>query len=944
MPRINQTSFSRGEISEELMGRIDTEAYFNAVRGAENMVVSQYGGIMNRPGMQYIAACKNHDKKTRLIPFVFGNTDTHILEFGENYIRVFREDGQVLETAATVSNATQANPVVIETVSAHGYSTGDEVFLSGVSGMTELNNRNFKITVISTTEFSLQDQITGNDIDGTGFTAHSGGGSSSRVYEIPTDYMEDELFEIKLIQSFDVITLVHPNHPVKELSRLAVDNWSLEDVAFTPDQGFPENVSATANSTGSTTVRYAVSATSDITGEEGLIGLAGIGATVNISNITKANPAEVETSSNHGFNTGHEVFIENVGGMTELNDRRFKIVVTANDKFQLSGVNSSNFTAYTSGGTATPAFAEITNSKGTNDLDNTISWDPVTDTNLYAVYREENGLFAFLGETTNTEYDDIADITPDTTDAAPASRNPFLGAGNYPNAVGSHEQRRMYGGSDNAPERIVYSQTAGSKNFTQASPLRPDDSFTATVPVRKANQVRHFVSIGDLLVFTNAAVVRVTSGDRRFSFDTIQVKTQEAVGASNLAPIIVGDSVIFEEENGERVHSARFSFTADRFVLTNLTLFSPHLLRTAKLVDWDFKPWPQPIIVSAKDDGGALCLTYNPEDQSQVTGWTRWKTSGSFRSVAAIRSAPKDKEVSLYFVVQRKIDGSTVNYIEKLVSRQFEDVRDARFVDSFLTLDNPIAVDSVTSASPLVVTTKDPHGLENGDRVDVSGIVWETSFDEVFNEVQPGHLNGNRYIVRNKTSTTFQLEVPNSGDIVDGSDFPDYVRGGSVRKVVTNLSGYRHLRNQTVVGLVDGNVVRNIEVNENGEITLPRGASRVHIGLPYISNLEFLPIESKSGGLTGRRTTQTDLVLRLYKTRGFFVGPSTDPDELSEWAQREFENYGEPTQFLTGDAEFTPYQEWKLGSDMYLRQKDPLPFSLLLYSADVDVEQLDRRP
>ncbi len=54
--------------------------------------------------------------------------------------------------------------------------------------------------------------------------------SSNVIYEIATPYSESDLFRIKFTQSADVLTLVHPNYPPKELRRYAHDDWQLVDV------------------------------------------------------------------------------------------------------------------------------------------------------------------------------------------------------------------------------------------------------------------------------------------------------------------------------------------------------------------------------------------------------------------------------------------------------------------------------------------------------------------------------------------------------------------------------------------------------------------------------------------------------------------------------------------------------------------------------------------
>ena len=74
-------------------------------------------------------------------------------------------------------------------------------------------------------------------------------------------------------------------------------------------------------------------------------------ATKTITAITQANPAVV-TSNGHGFSNGDRVFIKSVAGMTELNNKEFTVASTATNTFALSGINSTGFTAYSSGGTA----------------------------------------------------------------------------------------------------------------------------------------------------------------------------------------------------------------------------------------------------------------------------------------------------------------------------------------------------------------------------------------------------------------------------------------------------------------------------------------------------------------------------------------------------------------------------------------------------------------
>jgi len=90
------TSFVSGEFSNKLTGRTDFDKYQSAAKTMENFLVHPQGAATRRVGTQFIASVKTASAKTRLIPFEFSTTQTYILEFGNNYIRFFKDKGQIL--------------------------------------------------------------------------------------------------------------------------------------------------------------------------------------------------------------------------------------------------------------------------------------------------------------------------------------------------------------------------------------------------------------------------------------------------------------------------------------------------------------------------------------------------------------------------------------------------------------------------------------------------------------------------------------------------------------------------------------------------------------------------------------------------------------------------------------------------------------------------------
>jgi hypothetical protein len=226
------SSFTAGEISPRLEGRTNIEKYREGLSDLTNMVVMPHGGVTRRPGTEYLGEVKDSSVKTRLIPFQFKTTDTYILEFGDQTMRVFRNDLQVLDgTDKSITAITKADPGVL-TSSSHGLSDGDEVYVDSIGGMTELNGRNYLVANSTTNTFSLQD-LFGNDIDTTNFTTYTSGGTATEIYNISTPYAEADLYDLRFVQSADTMYIVHPSYDIRTLTRTDHNAWTFATLSIT---------------------------------------------------------------------------------------------------------------------------------------------------------------------------------------------------------------------------------------------------------------------------------------------------------------------------------------------------------------------------------------------------------------------------------------------------------------------------------------------------------------------------------------------------------------------------------------------------------------------------------------------------------------------------------------------------------------------------------------
>ena len=103
---LGQFSFDRGEISPKYAGNVDTDNYRRSLALCENFIVLPQGMLTRRPGTHFVCEVKDSSKQVRLIPFEDSSEDTYICEFGENYIRFYRDFGQILNDSDEIYEVT----------------------------------------------------------------------------------------------------------------------------------------------------------------------------------------------------------------------------------------------------------------------------------------------------------------------------------------------------------------------------------------------------------------------------------------------------------------------------------------------------------------------------------------------------------------------------------------------------------------------------------------------------------------------------------------------------------------------------------------------------------------------------------------------------------------------------------------------------------------------
>lgn len=155
---------------------------------------------------------------------------------------------------------------------------------------------------------------------------------------------------------------------------------------------------------------------------------------------------------------------------------------------------------------------------------------------------------------------------------------------------------------------------------------------------------------------------------------------------------------------------------------------------------------------------------------------------------------------------------------------------------------------------------------------------------------------------------------------------------GASTSVLSNLD---HLEGKEVAVLADGSVRPPVTV-VGGQITLDAPCTKAQVGLPIMADLQTLPmaVEAQAFG-QGRPKNVNRVFLRVYQSLGIFAGPSLD--KLSEFPARTTEPFGSPPRLQTRECEIVLDAQWGDGGQVFVRQADPVPLTVVSMILEAEV-------
>ncbi len=655
-----QMSFNAGELSPYLEGRIDLSKYASGCHKLENYIPKVQGPAQKRSGTRHVIHPRGNGAG-RFIPFEFNITQAYVLLFSHLRMIVLKDGGAVLDGSPIAITAITATDPPVLTSAGHPFSTNDQVYITGVTGMTELNGRYFDVLKLDANTYSLVTE------DATTYDAYSAAGTAEAVVALTSadiPYSSSEIQDVYYTQSADTLILCHPNHAPRAITRTSHTAWSSDEITFdwppfNPRQDDDTHTMTASDVTGAITITSSVGAyfTSDDVGRLIRIGVeSSPGA--HPDHFIKWVSGE-HNALNQVRHYDGNVYVCTTAAVSNGSPPRHRLYGTQ----QIDG--------YTAGGVAGAEW-EYRHS----------GWG-------YAVISAQAGFpKAVVNAVVVKEIPSLDPTTPTMVATANWSWGAWDDVSGYPSAVAFHGDRLWFFGSDAKPQSAWASLVGDYYNHELWD--QDDYAMLFTLNTDRVNAIQWAVATQALVVGTAGGefILAANSADDPIVPGDIDAKQHSTYGArAGVQPVRVEQVVLFAQRSGKKLREHVYDFDTDAFVAPDMTVLADHI--TAGLIDFlQFQQEPDRTVWASQEDGALSGMTY--ERAQEVVGWHRHPIGGTtvaVESIAVIPHPDGDQD-QLWVLVRRHIDGDTVRYAEYLEKPwdRNDSVEDAFFCDSGVTV------------------------------------------------------------------------------------------------------------------------------------------------------------------------------------------------------------------------------------------------------------------
>ncbi len=880
--RVTQTSYNAGELGELMVGRVDDTRYAAGLRTCKNALITPQGPVKNRSGFQFVAETKYADKPTVLIPFTYSTDQTLIIELGHYYAR-FHTEGQTLLNA-----------------------------------------------------------------------------SGTAPYEIATPWDSEDVFSLHYTQNADVMTIVHPKYKPRELRRYSMTDWRIVDVNLVTTLTAPSGVTATRKTEAVNddnaekyTQTYVVTALNADRSQESVrsaqasvtANLYATGTTVGISwgAVSGATYYRVYKLQGGifgfiGETTTTHIVDDNIAPETGQTppyvDDVFKVSKGITSVRVVSGGSGYGETKHITGVSNSCDWEFIPHSARANY--GTLPVRVQGKANLTWAVNDTSGSGADFSLTVAEARDWDADYEPSVPMASVTNIKLLNGGSGYDNPeleIRCHNRKWEYVGSYifplttavDVPELVVEDPTGygavlkpvvQNGTITSVTVVYPGTNYTnptvrVVSPLGGGSGASFTCSVADAGDYPSA----VGYFEQRRIFAGTRLRPQQiwmtATGTeSNMTyhlPLQDTDRISFAVASRDLNMIQHVVPLQQLIMLTSAAEWRVSPLNSDALTPSSISVRPQayigasevqPHIVNtnllyAASRGSHIReLAFNYQAGGYTTGDISIRAPHLFSEEKPVTNMALSKSPDPYLWCVRK-DGVMLGlcYVpEQNIGAWFQ--------------------------------------FQTAGSFESAAVVQEGAYDYLYAVVtRPVGSVTKRFIERQ----TIRQDAERNGCFLDCSGhFMSNTAASTIR-------GLTWLEGATVSVLADGAVYSGLVVKDSA-ITLPIPVTDAWIGLPYETVIETLPVTLQAqDGSYGRGHVKNvnRVIMRVYRTSGIEAGP--DEDHMRPVAARTNEPIGSAPVLQTGEIDVGAVGVWKSDGSFRIRQADPLPFTLIYHSADVEI-------
>jgi hypothetical protein len=952
---VQLTNFTGGELSPRLDGRNDLAKYSSGCKTLQNMVVYPHGSAARRPGTTFVSEVKTSSAYTRLVPFEFSTTQTYILEFGNEYIRFYKDSGAILESSKTITGITKANPGVVTgsfSTSSYPVIEATAVYTSAGSAVTSAPVT-MPINIITGDLLIMVVKLgsTGTATTPTGWTLLSSRSSTgnSYIYYKVSDGSETTHIDVTVTSSnVSAITYRISNYEGTPEAGFAATNVN-DPPSLTTSWSSTKNLVIAACTTRQSNNAF----TAAPSGYSNLVtvGDPSSGTTAHVRLATASIQVNAATENPGAFTTtgtldnphsatiaikglttdiknGDTIVISGVGGMTQVNGKRFTVANKTLTTFELkdidgNNVNTTSYTTYTSGGVFNRVYtlptpfltADLPNLKFAQSADVMYICHPSHHVHKLSRTGHTTWFLDNVDFTAGPLMDHNIELT--TLTASATTGNGIT---------------------------ITASDIVGINN---------DTGFQST----DVDRLIHLGTGKGLAKIISVASTLVVTADVITALSTTSATADWSLGAWS---VTTG-------------YPSCVSFYEQRLVFAGTTE-QPQTLFFSKSGDYENFDENYHGTV-ADDDSITYTIASNQVNAIRFLSATRTLIVGTVGGEFSVSGGGTDDPVTPTNILIKKqsnhgcanLDGIAVGNVTLFLQRAKRKIRELAYnfdVDGYVAPDMTILAEHISETGINEMSyQQEPNQIiwcVRGDgkligltyQREQQVVAWHQhifggafgtgiAMCESIATIPTDDKEYQTWVIIKRTVngvTRRYIEYINQFDFdeTDNTNFnfldSQLAYSGSA---TTTITGLDHLEGQTVSVLADGSTHPDKTVS-GGSITLSRSSTKVKVGLKYTSLLQTMRIDAGSQNGTSQAKTKRiyNITVRLYESVGVEVGPDLNNMEAIPF-RSSATLMDKAIPVYTGDKEIEFRGNYESDGFIFVRQTQPLPLTVLSLYPDL---------